>query len=249
MTINLWDLALLVVVSVQATSIAYVRRPRAKALLFGFPFPFSMAFLALGQPVDATNILGLMLLLGFMHAVRWLHVKKGWHIVAAIAAAVIAYALVGAVIAHYIPRKEWIFWVSFGVLATLAFTLLIGQPHRDEPEHRSPLPVSTKLLAVAAVITALVLAKQWLQGFMTVFPMVSVVAAYEARHSLWTMTRQVPVMLLSLGPMLVTIHVAQPYLGPYGALAVGWLVFTGALLSAQKLRSAIHTSAEPSRST
>lgn len=43
---------------------------------------------------------------------------------------------------------------------------------------------------------------RWLQGFMSAFPMLGVVAAYEARHSLWTLGRQVPIMMLALTPLL-----------------------------------------------
>jgi len=79
-----WDIALLIVVSIQATLVAYVRQPRAKALLVTFPFPFSLAYLSVGRPVDATNVLGMALLLLFVHGVRWLHVHGKRHIVLAI---------------------------------------------------------------------------------------------------------------------------------------------------------------------
>ncbi|MCD6416403.1 MAG: hypothetical protein J7M08_06875 [Planctomycetes bacterium] len=236
MHLNYWDITLLLVVAVQATLLAYVPRPRTKALLLTLPFPFSAAYLALGEPVDATNMFGLALLLLFMHGVRWLHVYGGWHIVVAIVGMALAYGLVGSAAAHVLPRQEWMFWTACAAVLGLGAVLLRLQPRRDEPPHRSPLPVAVKLPLVTLVVACLILAKHWLRGSMTVFPMVSLVAAYEARHSLWTMSRQVPVIMLTLGSMIIAIHLAQPHFGPYGALAIGWLVFAGALPVAGRLR-------------
>ncbi len=233
---NDWDIALLIVVSIQATLIAYIRQPRAKALLVSFPFPFSVAYLSLGRPVDATNVLGLALLLLFIHAARWLHVRVKWPIIVAIAGAACLYSLLGGAIARALPREDWTFWAACAAVLALGAIVLRLQPHRDEPAHRSPLPVYVKLPIVMAVVAGLIASKQWLQGFMTVFPMVTVIAAYESRHSLWTLTRQFPVVMLTLGPMMIAMRLTQPRAGPYGALAIGWLVFAAALPAAQWLR-------------
>ncbi len=236
-----WDIALLIVVSIQATLVAYVRQPRAKALLVTFPFPFSLAYLSVGRPVDATNVLGMALLLLFVHGVRWLHVHGKRHIVLAIIAAAILYGVLGAAIARVLPGGGWVFWTACAAVGALGATFLHLQPHREEPSHRSPLPVWVKLPLIAAVISVLILTKHWLQGFMTVFPMVTVVAAYEARHSLWTLSRQIPVVIVTMCPVMIAMHLAQPHTGPYGALAVGWLVFAGALPVAEWLKHRTHT--------
>ncbi len=236
MHLNGWDIALLLVVSVQATLVAYVRQPRSKALLVMFPFPFSVAYLALGRPVDATNVLGLALLLLFIHGVRWLHLHGKRPIVLAIVVAACLYGLLGSAITRVLPRQEWIFWTTCVAVLALGATVLRLQPHRDEPMYRSSLPVYVKLPIIMAVVVSLILSKQWLQGFMTVFPMVSVMAAYEARHSLWTLTRQFPVLILIMVPMMTAMHLTQPHVGPYGALAIGWLVFAAALPVAERLK-------------
>ena len=234
-----WDIALLLVVSVQATLTAYVRQPRAKALLVTFPFPFSLAYMSVGRPVDASNVLGLALLLLFAHGVRWLHVHGKRHIILAIIASALTYGLLGGAIARILPHGEWPFWVACaGVLAVGAIFLYL-QPHRDEPSHRSPLPVYLKLPIIMGVIALLILSKEWLRGFMTVFPMVTVVAAYEARHSLWTLTRQITVVILTVVPMMIAMHIAQPYVGQYRALAAGWLAFAVALPAAEWVKERV----------
>ncbi len=238
---NCWDITLLIVVSIQATSVAYARTPQTKALLVTFPLPTSFAYLALGQPVDATNMLGLALLMLFTHIVRWLHVFWNQHIIVAIVCAAFLYTLLGCAIAHLLPCHEnGMFWMASGAVLLLGWALLWFQPPRDEPSHRSPLPIHLKLPIIMAVITGLILGKHWLQGFMTVFPMVGVVAAYEARHSLWTMSRQMSVIMLTIGVMLIAMHLAQPHTGQYGALAIGWLVFACALSAVLWTRNILH---------
>jgi len=72
MTIGPWDIALVAVVSGQCTLIAYLHAPRATAFMLTLPIPFTLATLALGEPVDVTHAAGLVLFLGYANAVRGL---------------------------------------------------------------------------------------------------------------------------------------------------------------------------------
>ena len=65
LNIGIWDVAWVIVVATQATLTAYVTHPQSKALLITIPLPFSVAFLALGQPVESTQILASAMLLPF----------------------------------------------------------------------------------------------------------------------------------------------------------------------------------------
>ena len=78
---------------------------------------------------------------------------------------------------------------------------------------------------IAVVVLFLILLRNNLQGFATVFPMVGVIAAYEARYSLWTMGRQIPVIMVSLGALIATVYVLQGQWGLPPALLAGWVVF------------------------
>jgi hypothetical protein len=228
--IGLWDLALLLVVSIQATLIAYLHQPRWKALLLSLPFPFTVATLALGRPLNATHVLGLLLLLVFTQGVRLLHHRARVPIVPAIILAAGGYCLLGGVLARLLPDTEAAFWAACAGNLVLGAGLYRAIPHRVEPGHRSPLPVWIKLPIVIAVVAFLVVIKQTLSGFITLFPMVGVVAAYEARHSLWTMGRQIPVVMLTFVPMMAAGHLAQERLGLGPALAFGWVVLLGVLI-------------------
>jgi hypothetical protein len=111
----------------------------------------------------------------------------------------------------------------------LALALYVTLPARAEPGHRSPLPVWIKAPLIAAVVVALVALKQALHGFVTAFPMVGLVASYEARHSLWTVWRHLPPIVLSFTPMLIAMRMTQTGAGVGWALAVGWAAYLAAL--------------------
>jgi len=225
-----WDWALIAVVAAQATTLAYLHHPRWKALLLTLPIPFTMATLAVGTPVDIAHVLGLVLLLGYNLAVYQLHGVWRWPILVAIPLAAMGYCLAAAMLAPRLPRTEAAFWMAAGGVFALGTVLYRRMPHRTEPGHRSPLPLYVKLPLTALVLTALVLAKRQLQGFMTVFPMVGVLASYEGRHCLWTLSRQMPVVMLTLLPLMVVVRLLQPHWGVGGALVGGWAVFLTILL-------------------
>lgn len=225
-----WDWLLVLVVSLQATPLAYLRDPKWKAFLLMLPIPFTVATLSVGKPVDATNVAGLILLLLYAHAVRLLYGKMRVPIIPAIGIAALGYCLLGAVLARMIPGTDIAFWSA--CLCSLGIALLFHWkfPHRDEPGHRTRLPLWIKLPIIAGVVLLLVVMKKQLQGFMTVFPMVTLVAGYEARHCLATISRQIPIAIFALLPMIVAIRLLQPRIGVGLALLPGWIVFMAALL-------------------
>jgi hypothetical protein len=235
LTLSTWDIALVAAVSVQATALAYLPSPRWKALLLSLPVPFTLASLSVGRRVDGTNILALVLLLGYTYGVYYLRARWRLPIVAAIVLCAAGFCATACTLAPWVPRPEPAFWALVGLVFGLGVLLWRVMPYREEPTHRSPLPVYVKLPLVAGVILVLVVLKQYLQGFMTVFPMVGVVASYEGRHCLWTLTRQIPVLMLTMLPMMALVHVLYPYAGLGWALAGGWVLFA-ALLTPFTLR-------------
>jgi len=225
-----WDVALLLVVSTQATALAYLHDPRWKALLYAMPIPFTMGSLALGGTIGTSRILGLVLVLIYVNAVRWLHRGARVPIIMAIALCSLAYGAVAAAMVRVLPVHEMAFWIALAGMFVLAGAIYLRLPHKAEPGHRSPLPVPVKFIVVACVVMGLIALKRHLQGFMPVFPMVGVVAAYEARHSLWTFGRQVPAFIVAMVPMLAVCHLTQGHLGLAPALALGWAAFLPVLL-------------------
>lgn len=224
MSLEIWDVLLVLVVTAMVICIAYLADPKWKAFMLTLPIPFSVAALSIGKQVDATNVLGLILLLIFTHGVRILHINLGLNIILSIIISAITYCALGAVCVANMPSGDWIFWTASAAVVLIAVLVLLFSPHRKEKSHRSTLPVWAKVPLVVCVVISLLLIKSYLRGFMTVFPMVGVLAAYEARHSLWTMSRQIPFVMLSLLPMMVTMKLSYSF-GAGWSLACGWAVF------------------------
>jgi len=224
-----WDIVLIAVVSAQSTLLAYLHSPRWKALLLNLPLPFTVAVLSVGQPIDVTNIAGFLLLFVYTHSVRILNWRFGIPVVAAIVISALGYCVLGTALSAILPKTETAFWVACAVVLATAILFNRKLLPRDEPGHRSSLPVGVKLVVIVCVITTLVVLKKHLQGFMTMFPMVGLAACYEGRHCLWTICRQIPIVMMTMLPMVIVIRLAQPYLGYAWSLAPGWLVFLAAL--------------------
>ncbi len=220
-----WDIVLLVVVSLQATLLAYLDHPRWKALILALPIPFTLAALAVGAPVNATNVAALNVLLAFIHAVRLLHDKARVPIVPSIAVSAAGYCLAGALLKTVIPATNLAFWIACVLTLGVAAATHAVFRRGDEPDHRSQLKPWVKLPMVAAVVFGLILIKRILAGFTTMFPMVGLFAAYEGRTSLRAVCRTLPDFMFAMVPMLAVIRLVQPRLGLGPALAVGWLVF------------------------
>ncbi|UCD28768.1 MAG: hypothetical protein JSV03_17100 [Planctomycetota bacterium] len=228
--LGIWDLILVLSVSAQATVIAYVYEPKWKALVLNLPIPFTFAVLAVGRQVDITNILGLFLLFCFFHVVRYLHYNLSVTIIAAIITSALGYCATGSALARILPRTNVSFWITAILILTLAYLLYRTGSYRAEPGHRTPLPIWIKLPIIALVIFFLVSIKAYMQGFMTIFPMVGVISAYEARHSLWTICRQIPVVMLTLAPLMIVCRVTQSSIGLVMGLSVGWVAFLAVFL-------------------
>ncbi len=225
MIFDYWDILLLLVITVQSTFLAYIYHPQWKAFMLSLPFPFTVAVLAVGKPVNVTNMTGLILLLLFSHCVRILYNNFKINIFMAIVFAAMLYCLLGWGISISLPRNPMTFWGSAVLVIMIAVGNLAVQPHKNESGQKSLMPIWAKLLVILCIVMLLITMKNILSGFITVFPMVGVIAAYEARKALWTVSRQIPVVMLTLGPMIMAIYIFQSAYGRYWSLVIGWIVF------------------------
>lgn len=223
--LNTWDILLIVMVTIQATSLAYLQQPRWKAFVVSLPIPFTLMAMAAGRPLDATNALGLFFLLLFTHAVRVLHLKLHVPIIPAIILSALGYCVFGSVAARLLLKTDAVFWATWLFVFLLGAYLIFKLPDRAEPEYRTQLPVWVKLPIIAGVVFFLILARNTLQGFATVFPMVGVIAVYEGRFCLWTIGRQIPVIMASMSTMMAAAYLVQKQWGLPLALFVGWCAF------------------------
>lgn len=217
-----WDAALVGIVTLQAGFIAYLYRPKWKVLIFSLPIPFTVAALAVGKPVGTANAVGMLLFVGFIHGVRFLHYNRRVPIVPSIAICSIAYFAAGFVLRPHVPTGEIAFWSAMGAVVISAALLRSLTPHVAEPGHRTPLPVWIKMPVTACILLFLVIVKSQLQGFVTTFPMIAIMTVYEARKSLWAVSKQLPVVLVVISIMIVACKLGQDRIGLGASLAIGW---------------------------
>lgn len=230
MTLGAWDVALIVGVSIQGTILAYLPHPKLKAFVLSLPVPSTLAILALARPVDSTNVVGLLMLFLYVQAIRLLYVRAHVPIVPAIVLPTLAYALLATLLARVLPVTDGAFWLCALGALVLGIVLYRVMPRYNEPSYRTTLPVWIKWPIILTIVICLVVVKNSLLGFMAAFPMVTIVAAYEARHSLGTIGRQVPVVMMTIVPMLMVLRLTQTRLGLAPALFLGWIVLLCLLL-------------------
>jgi hypothetical protein len=225
MSLGFWDLALLLIVGGQATLLSYLQHPKWKALILALPIPFTLAAMAVGSPVSTTHVAALNLLLAYTHGVRLLHNRARLPIIPAIVLSAAGYCGFGVLLRPLMPQNEIAFWLA--CILTLGIAALTHAFYTcpEEPGHRTHLPVWIKFPLVVGVIFLLLMIKGLLGGFMTMFPMVGVMASYEARTSLGSVCRAMPDFMFAMVPMLAVVHLVQPKLGLGPALMLGWLVF------------------------
>lgn len=221
----MWDVLLLVAVTALVTAIAYLRHPLWKAFMLSFPLPFTIAVLAVGKPIGASNVAALGLLLLYTYSVYLLRNRLNLPVLPAILLSAGGYCLLGYWLKGLIPDTEQAFWLAVALIAALAAWLRFAMPVRSEPSYRATLPLVLKIPVVMAVVTLLILMKSSLGGFMTLFPMVGVLASYESRFSLWANVRQLPVIMITLLPLMVTSRLLYETLGLGASLAIGWIPF------------------------
>ncbi len=223
--VNPWDVMLVIVVAIQATILAYLPQPRWKAFMISLPIPFTVMVLAAGRPLDATNMLGLFYLLLFTHTVRILHQKFSAPIIPSIVLSAFGYCIIGYLTTFIIPKTAAAFWVTWLFVILLGSYLSIKQTDRLEPVYRTQLAVWIKLPIIAGVVIILILVRNFIQGFATVFPMVGVIAAYESRFCLWTISRQIPVVMVSMSTMMAVAFLVEQYWSLPLSLLAGWCAF------------------------
>lgn len=240
---TLADVLLVVGVSAISVAMAYAQAPRAKSILHMIPVPFSLGLVSTGRGVDVTHVAGVLALWAFFWLAWWLHARNGWHILAADAAAVFVYSMLGIVSARFLPHDDpgglW-FFSAVGLMAVTSAVALLA-PQRMEPGNKSKLPIYVKVPLVMLAVTAVVTAKNALRGFMPTFPLLGIFAVYEGRRSLHTLAVRIPILNLCFIGMLLTVRFLLPAGGveptawQYAvALAPGWLAYAAMFMVADR---------------
>ncbi len=221
------------VVTGMSCLLAWFKSPAWKAFMLSLPLPFTCATLSIGRGVEVANVAGLLVLLLFTYGVRLLYYRLKWPIVPVIIGCAAGYCLIAGALNRLLPGGEPVFWTTAVLVFAIGVVAFRLSPVVPEPNYRSSLPFWLKVPIIALVVVFLVAIKQQIGGFMTTFPMVGVISAYEARNSLYAVSRQIALCVFGMSVMMGVIHAAQgllagclPGLPGLGlALALGWAVY------------------------
>ncbi len=233
-SLGFWDIALIFVVALQATAVAYLSDTRWKSLALTLPLPFTTIVLSLGNPLDASNVLSLVTLMIYVMSVRLLYIHARIPIVLTIVLSVFIYATLSSQLVPIVPRTDQVFWISALSIFALGHVLRRVLPHPTGSNYRTSLPLWQKLPAILLVVGILVTLKNSLQGFASLFPLLGTVGAYEVRRNLWILVRSVPNLMCALIPLMIVVRIAQSHVGLPGAFVLGWMVFLPILWWLQK---------------
>jgi hypothetical protein len=214
--------------TIDAVALTYVSNPRWRAFIWLLPLPLSVAVLAVGRPIDATNILGMALTLFFIHSVCILHYNLRLWIVPSIALSEFAYCFIGWNLARIVPPTNGAFWLAVGVTVAVTLAATMFASPREEKSQRSVSPLWIKLPVIVAIVFFLVAMKRGLGGFMSTCPIVGTIMAYESRKCLASISRASPLGIWMMLLFLVTAHATQKSVGLGPSLIIAWGVFLGA---------------------
>ena len=242
-----WDWALMGVVTAMASLLAWFRNPAWKAFMLSLPLPFTCATLSIGRGVEITNVVGLIVLLLFSLGVRILYYRFKLPLVPVIAGCALGYCVLGGVLNRLLPRDKALFWIAAAVVFAIGVAAFRLSPVIPEPRYRSSLPFWIKVPIIALVVVFLVAIKQQIGGFMTTFPMVTIIGVYESRNSLYSSSRQIAFVVFGMAAMMAVVRAGQVYFadrlpglpGLGLALAAGWTVYLAQLAALTRGRWAL----------
>ncbi|OGV55672.1 MAG: hypothetical protein A2017_03055 [Lentisphaerae bacterium GWF2_44_16] len=231
---GVYDILLIAAVVCMGTSAAYIKNPQWKSFILLLPFPSSLSALAIGKPVDSSFIIGLFLVPLFFYIIRKLYDGMGINIIVSIIISALVYCLIGFAVFRILHDSMTLFTSSFILVNIFALFLHIHKPRTQEEGYKSTLPVYVKVPIIAIVIIVLLNFKNTLGGFMALFPMAGVVSAYEVRHCMNAVFRQIPVMISAVSCMFGTCYFLQDITGLYWGIIASWCVYMILLLLTKK---------------
>jgi len=232
--LGLYDVLLMTVIVLMILGVAYLKHPRWKAFIMLLPFPSTLATLSIGKPVDVSFLLGLPLLMFFFWFIHFLYDKMHINIIVAITISATVYVITGIIVLPFLPASQLIFPITFSLIVSAGVVLCKFLPPSKEPGYKTTLPMYIKIPIIIIVVFLLVKGKHMLGGFMPMFPMVGVVAAYEAKNCLKTVFSQMPLAFITVGSMFGMCYLTQNIVGLCGGLGLGWLIYLTLLFFTRK---------------
>lgn len=228
----MWATMMLVAaVTFMSCGMAYIRDARLKALLYALPLPLTASTIVSGIPYEATHVTGQLIIWCMIWLCWYLHASRRIGIMAVIGVTLLIYMATVLALSSIIPRwgEEWEAWIFYGIVIfqfCLAALLLRILPEKNDPGHRSSLPVYLKCAIIFVIVCCVVAARDYLRGFMVSFPYITTFGLYESRHSLYTFAWRNSYFMLAIMPAMAVFRRLFPDVAGIGWALVGlWCVY------------------------
>lgn len=202
------------------TTMAYVRSPRAKALIYSLPVPFSCAYMATQLPINATHLTGLVLVVGYNWLVYLLRARWHWPLLPVIGLAAGGYFVAAMALR---PLAALSLLPIAAVMLVIWLVTVVFYKPSPEPDYRSRTHWYVKAPLIFAIAMGVYNATGLLAGGVGMFPYAGMFASYEMRQSLRTLAGQFTLHVVGLLMCLLTIAVTEKHLPPPVPLLLGWV--------------------------
>lgn len=223
------DLVYAVVIGCVIAYMAYIRNPKTKALVYSLPLPITVVLLASNLAVNASNIIGLALVIGFLWLTYYLHTIRRWHILAADICSVIMYVVIGYLAVKFISLG---FFVTVGIYVICWLIYVLKYHHQPEQTTKSKsdaLPPLAKGIGSAAIAFVILRLKEVLSGIVVTFPFSGVFAVIESQKSLKTQAHVVTRNSIAVLLLFVTLYVLPHTLPVLFRISAAWTIYLLAL--------------------
>ncbi|MCL2000484.1 MAG: hypothetical protein FWG74_03535 [Planctomycetes bacterium] len=228
----MWATVLLVaVVTLQSCGMAYIHDAKLKVLLYALPLPLTASTLVSGLPFEATHVIGIFTIWCILWLSWLLKSFRRLGIMAVLGIVMLLYLATVFAVLSVIPKRgePWEPYFYYGIaIFQFCLALLLRRllPERNDPGHHSSLPVYLKFTVILVIVCCVVVAKDYLRGFMVSFPYITLFGLYESRHSLYTFAWRNSYFILAAMPALTTFRLLFPDLTGIGwGLAGLWCVY------------------------
>jgi len=223
--LGIWNILLLILLPTMGTAMSYIPHAKWKAFIAVIPVPFTLITLSIGTFKGVDSALGVIILLAYIFSVKFFYQKLHIPIVLSILLAVIEYCILAYILKILVPNTVPMIIIFTSIYFSLSVWIHLKMPYKEEPHYRSPLAVWKKFLILLLLAIFAIIMKNYLGGFMSVFPLFSIIGAYESRSSLYTFCRYISLAMIGFGFLLSTMYILQDDYGLIPALIAGLSIY------------------------
>ena len=238
--ISIFTVVMAIAIGSIIVAISMVKNRKVKTVIYSLPIPLTLTLIASQKGVDASHVVGLFLVVGFLWSVNLLR-KLGATIIVADVCSVVMYVFLGYALLQLVTGENlsFTFLTSLFVLAWMLFALFVAYgkyTSKNPPGKRwnvNPLVKGSMITLVAMVLLTFV---GLLKGIVVTFPFAGIFAVFEMRNQLDTLATEFTKNSIAILALFIALYLLIPILGMYPAIGIGWAVYTVVLLAVKGVR-------------